>query len=225
MHCLWCGRYQKAHTVDNCTYFKAALVNGRMRAIKLQAKIQSGGRRVCGYCASLEHASTRCSKRFEDKRANLMATRQAVDEAFVWLYEIGFGPGAMISGMANERMWSGRGKGEKVVVIEDFTPYVLSHFVDELINGNQRNWYKVNAVDTSNERVQRIYLPYHITYAPKPTSKNVSIVHKADPAEIDKMKNSLSCYKNPIVNFNTAEEFFNAGYKFKAGSDEVVAPA
>ena len=223
--CTWCGRWQTGHTIDSCSYFKAALTAGRMRAVKMKAKMDSGGKRVCGYCAGTEHASTKCSKKFNDHRAKLSSEISDLDKAFEWLHEIGFGPGAMLNGMANEYRWNSRGKEEKMVVIGDFKPYTFTRFINELVNGSQRNWYAVDAVDTANERVQKIYLPHHSFYAPKPISKNVSVISKADPAEIDKMKNRMACYSSPIMKFSSAEEFFKAGYKFKAGSSEVVAPA
>ena len=225
MSCKWCGKYRSAHSTETCQYFQAALANGSLSAIKLQAKIQSGGRRVCGYCAHTEHASTKCPKRFNDERAKILRTRGAIEDAFKWLHEIGFGPGAMLSGMAAEYRWNSRGKNEKLVVIEEFKNWTMNQFMNELINGKERNWYQVNAVDTANERVQRIYLPYHITYAPKPTSKNVSIVHKANPEDIEKMKNHFDCYTSPVVLYDTAENFFAAGFKFKAGSGDVISPA
>jgi hypothetical protein len=224
-HCKWCGRYQTAHTIDACSYYKAALAAGRIRALKVKAKMDSGGKRVCGYCADINHASTKCPTKFNKRKAKLSAEIEAFDKAFEWLHEIGFGPGAMLNGMANEYRWNARTKEEKMVVIEDFRAYTFQRFINELVAGKQRNWYFVDAVDTSNEKVKRIYLPYHSFYAPKPTSKNVSVISKADPAEIDKMKNKMACYSSPVMKFNSAEEFFKAGYKFKAGSDEVISPA
>lgn len=225
MACKWCGRYQKAHEVQSCPHFQSALARGVIRAVKIQAKIQSGGKRVCGYCANAEHASTKCPKRFNDEKHKLTTIFTKAEEAFKWLHEIGFGPGAMLSGMANERYYNSRNKEEKIVVIEDFTQSVAHRFMQELINGTQRNWYQVNAVDISQERIRKIYLPFHAVYAPKPTSLKVSVIQKASPDEIDKMKLHFDCYLSPIMNFNTAEEFFAAGFKFKAGSSDVVAPA
>lgn len=224
-HCKWCGRYQTAHTIDACSYFQAALNKGSIQALKVKAKMDSGGKRVCGYCADTKHASTKCPVKFNNRKAKLSSEVEAVDKAFEWLHEIGFGPGAMLNGMANEYRWRARTKEEKMVVIGDFRPWTFQRFITELVDGTNRNWYFVDAVDTTNEKVQKIYLPYHSFYAPKPTSKNVSVISRADPAEIDKMKNKMACYSSPVMKFNSAEEFFKAGYKFKAGSDEVISPA
>ena len=215
--CKWCGNWQRGHTVDSCTYFESALKRNVLRAVKLKAKMESGGKRVCAYCASVDHASTKCPNKFYDTKAHLLKVKNQADAAFVWLHEIGFGPGAMLSGMATERGWSSGGKGEKIVVIENFTQRTFSNFMQELLNGDVRNWYFVDAVDTTNEKVKRIYLPYHEFYSPKPTSKKVSVIHRANEEDIESMKNMMDCYTNPIILYATAEEYFARGYKFKAG--------
>lgn len=221
-NCKWCGRWQTQHSINTCSYFQASLLRGDMRAIKLKAKIDSGGKRVCGYCAGLDHTSITCEKKFNDKKQVIVKSRAVMDPVFAWLHEIGFGTGAMISGMASDRFYRAGDKGEKIVVIEDFRQQTLINFINELAHGKNKNWFMVNAVDTTNEKIRRIYLPYHELYSPKPTSKNVSIVHRANEEDIEKMKMMLETYTSPVIHYNTAKEFFAAGHKFKAGSNEVV---
>lgn len=217
-YCKWCGKWQKGHLVQSCNYFQSALAKGSLRAVKLKTRMETGSGRVCAACADPNHSSTVCPKKFDTIKANLARQKEDYDKAFEWLHEIGFGPGAMLNGMASEYGWRSKGKSERLVVIEEFGPRAAQWFMSELAYGKQRNWYMVNAVDTENEKVRKIYLPFHSVYAPKPTSKNVSIVHRANPEDIEKMKSHFDCYKNEILNYDSADAYFSTGKKLKAGT-------
>lgn len=213
--CSWC--YSHLHTAKECTMLKAKAEEGNVRAIKFLNDI-NGGNRLCGYCAGENHTSTKCEKRFNDFKRRLTKSRDITDEAFKWLHQIGFGPGAMISGLAKKGWYSKNNKKENIVVIEEFNEYVASSFFKELTTGSKKNWFPVKAVDTSNEVVRNVYLPFHPEYSPRPSSLNVEILHRASPNDIENIKTFLECYQNPIMNFDSAEEFFEAGYKFKSGT-------
>lgn len=224
--CTFCKA--RGHGADKCAILVREVASGRVTAIKFQNKL-NGGRRLCGYCAGSGHSSTKCEKRFTDYRQKLDIHHKDCEKAFVWLHEIGFGPGAMLSGMARERRWSSRhgNKGEKAVIIENFSNRTLTEFLQELLYGSARNWYAVDAMDTSMEKVKNIYLPFHPVYSPRPTSMKVEVIHRANPEDIESLKQQISCYSNPVRMFATAKDFFDAGYKFKSGNlktPEIIAP-
>lgn len=212
--CPYCKNF---HELAVCTSYQYGLKNKSLSAIKLKNKIESGGGRVCATCASVEHTSNKCPKKFDDKKKALTNQKAKADNAFAWLHEIGFGPGCMLSGMSNERSYGTRGKEERIVVVEEFGGYSAKNFFEELLYGDQRNWFPVNAIDTSAEKIRKIYLPYHPFYSPKPTSKKVQVVHKANKEDIENLKKFISAYSNPIMNYDSAEKFFAAGFKFKSG--------
>jgi hypothetical protein len=147
---------------------------------------------------------------------------QVADAAFAWLHEIGFGPGAMLSAMASESRWRAKNKDQKMVIIEDFNDRTASSFLQELLYGTARNWYQVMAVDTACDKVSRIYLPFHPVFSPRPTSMKVEIVHRANPEDIDKLKQHVECYASPILEYSSAEEFFDDGFRFEAGQSKMV---
>lgn len=213
--CSYC--YQQKHDAHTCPRLALHEQQGDTTAIKFRKKLNGTIGRLCSYCGDEAHNSTRCGKRFDDHKTTLLQEKITAEPAFAWLQEIGFGVGCMISGMAKEYSYYSRGKEERVVIIGEFRPYVLKQFVNELLYGSARNWYSVDATDTANETIKRIYLPFHPVYAPRPTSMKVEIIHKANPEDTLALKNSLECYKSPLMNYSTAEDFFNAGYKFKSG--------
>lgn len=215
--CGYC--YSHGHDAMGCKLLSDRIAAGNVYAKKFYNSINGGGR-VCGYCAEKGHSTAICSTRFYDFKSALSNQKVKADPAIAWLREIGFGPGAMLSGMARESSWRSRDKGEKIVIINDFNQHVANDFFNELLNGDQRNWYRVNAVDTTNEDVRNIYLPFHPVYAPRPTSMNVQVVHKSNDEDIEKLKSFLSCYTNPVMRYNTAVDFFSAGYKFKTGNSK-----
>jgi len=216
--CSWC--YSRGHDAHGCTSLQSSVETGNAAAISLQKKINGITARLCGYCADEKHSSTVCPKRFADYKNALLNQKSDADKAFDWLKEIGFGPGAMLSGMARESGWNSKNKEDKIVVIEEFRGHTLNRFMNELLHGSNRNWYPVTAVDTTNETVRNIYLPFHFIYAPRPTSKGVQVVHRANDQDIEGMKRVVDCYSSPVLHFSTAEDFFNAGYKFKAGKSK-----
>lgn len=217
--CTWC--HLGGHDASQCTRLTDSVKKGQIRAIKFHKKITTGGR-VCGYCAEDNHSSPKCPKRFDDAKLMYASQKQVADAAFAWLHEIGFGPGAMLSAMATESSWRARGKDQKMVIIEDFTNRTVTSFLNELMYGTTRNWYQVTAVDTACEKIRRIYLPFHPVYSPRPTSMKVEIVHKATPEEIDKLKQHVECYASPLLEYSSAEEFFDAGFRFEAGQSKMV---
>jgi hypothetical protein len=212
--CGWC--YMQGHDASSCPRLEQSVQNGNMKAIKFHKSVTTGGR-VCGYCAEEKHSSTNCPKRFSDAKYEVAKEQQVASNAFAWLHEIGFGPGAMLSAMAAECGWSAEGKDQKMVVIEEFNSRVATTFFQELFYGQQRNWYHVKAVDTANENVRRIYLPFHPVYAPRPTSLKVEVLHKANPEDIDSMKKFIRALSSPLFDYDTAEEFFDSGLRFSAG--------
>ena len=215
--CSWC--YQSDHTAIDCQRLDTAVGNGLMRAIKYKKKLNGSTGRLCGYCADEGHVSNNCPKRYNDAKALVLSEKEISDKAFAWLKEIGFGPGAMLSGMAREKGWNSRGKSERIVIIEEFkNDAVASHFFANLLRGSDRNWYNVTAVDSTNETVRNIYLPFHPTFAPKPTSVNVQVIHKANEEDIEKYKKYLPALSSPLLDYNNAEEFFQDGYRFKNGT-------
>lgn len=216
--CGYC--YSHGHGADNCSLLKQRVEAGNIYAKKFLNSINGGGR-VCGYCAEKGHSTATCSSRFNDFKTGLLNQKTKADSAFVWLHEIGFGPGAMLSGMSRESSWRSKDKAERIVIINDFKQHIANDFFTELLFGDQRNWYRVNAVDTTNEDVRSIYLPFHPVYAPRPTSVKVQVIHKSNEEDIEKLKSFLQCYTNPVMRYNTAEEFFSAGYKFKTGNTKL----
>lgn len=218
--CSWC--YQLGHDANNCPGLKRYVSAGDVRALKFQKRLDGTSGRLCGYCGHENHSSVNCTKRFNDFKAGLIKQKDKADNAFSWLKEIGFGPGAMLSGMSRESSYRSRNKDERIVVIEEFSAGVASQFFKELFYGTQRNWYRVSAVDSTNERVRNIYLPFHPIYAPRPTSMKVSVVHRANDEDIESMKKFVPALNNPVMDYDTAEQFFSAGYKFKSGNTKYV---
>lgn len=212
---------------DRCTVLAKDVAAGVIGAVKYQNKMMGGGR-LCGYCAGSGHSSAKCERRFDTYRKNLDKHHVDCEKAFAWLHEIGFGPGAMLSGMARERRYSYKAsKGEKAVIIEDFGSRTLTEFLNELLYGSAKNWFPVDAVETTMEKVRNVYLPFHPTYSPRPTSMKVEVLHRANPEDIEGLKQKITCYVSPIRKFATAKDFFDAGYKFKTGNSnipEVIAP-
>ena len=215
--CGYC--YQQGHDASACNLLKLRVEAGNVHAKKFHNSI-SGGGRVCGFCAEGNHSSTNCPSRFYEYKHSLSQMKSVADKAFAWLHEVGFGPGAMLSAMAAEYGWRADGKDQKMVIIEEFNDRVAAQFFQELLWGQQRNWYHVKAVDTANDNVRRIYLPFHPVYAPRPTSMKVQVVHKANEIDIEKMKMHLTCYHSPVMLHETAESFFAEGYKFEAGNNK-----
>ena len=213
--CGWC--HMGGHDASGCQHLVQGVKNGNMKALKFQKSLTTGGR-VCGYCADEKHSSTNCPKRFDDFKRNVRAANQVASKAFEWLHEIGFGPGAMLSAMAAEYGWRADGKDQKMVIIEEFNQRVANNFFQELFYGQHRNWYHVKAVDTANDDVRRIYLPFHPVYAPRPTSMKVEVLHRANPEDIDSMKKFVPSLTSPVLDYQTAEQFFDSGYRFAAGS-------
>lgn len=218
--CGYC--WQHGHDAKSCPRLKTQLESGSVRAKKFSNNLNGGGR-VCGYCADKGHSSTNCSKRFDDYVPTLAKQKAIANQAFSWLHEIGFGPGAMLSAMATESGWRAANKDQRMVIIEEFNERVANNFFQELLYGQQRNWYHVKAVDTANEDVRRIYLPFHPHFAPRPTSMKVEVLHKANPEDIDSMKKFIPALTSPALDYNTAEEFFAAGYRFNAGNSQSVS--
>lgn len=214
-NCGYC--YQQGHNARDCDLLKTRVVAGNVNAKKFQNSINGGGR-VCGFCADKEHSSTNCPSRFYQFKHSVMVQKNLADPAFAWLHEIGFGPGAMLNGMSRESRYYSRSKDERIVVIKDV---VGTNFFHELLYGNQRNWYQVYAIDTANEDVRSIYLPFHPVYAPRPTSMKVQVIQKASEIDIEKMKRHLTCYNNPVMLHETAEDFFAQGYRFKSGNTKL----
>jgi hypothetical protein len=226
--CSYCHQFK--HGADTCDSLKRAIARGDLRAVKFQNKLVGGGR-LCGYCAGRGHSSSKCDKRFDTYRQALLKMQEDCDKAFTWLHEIGFGPGAMLSGMSKEHKWSyinkKDNKADRTVIIGDFTSNSLQIFLKELLYGAQRNWFEVDGVDTSMEKVRQIYLPFHPLYSPRPTSVKVEVVHRSNPEDIDSLKLKLECYVSPVIRFATAKDFFDAGYKFKSGTNvipDIIAP-
>lgn len=215
--CSYC--YQNdGHDATNCPLMQTRANQGNVRAKKLMNSFNGGGR-LCGFCAEKDHSSTNCPSRFYQFRHSVMIQKNLADSAFAWLHEIGFGPGAMLNGMSREsRYYSNNTKDERIVVINDV---VGTNFFHELLYGKQRNWYQVYAIDTANEDVRSIYLPFHPVYAPRPTSMKVQVIQKASEVEIEKMKRHLTCYTNPVMLHETAEDFFAQGYRFKSGNGKL----
>lgn len=224
--CTFCKA--RGCSANKCLVLKKQVLAGRVTAIKFQNKMNGGGR-LCGYCAGGGHSSAKCEKRFEVYKQNLSIHHTDCEKAFAWLHEIGFGPGAMLSGMARERRYSygDKSKGEKAVIIEDFHGKTLTVFLQELLYGSARNWFAVDAVETTLEKVKTIYLPFHPVYSPRPTSMKVEVIHRANPEDIEALKQRINCYVSPIMKFATAKDFFDAGYKFKSGASHVpeIIPA
>lgn len=217
--CSYCFKSDNGHNASNCPLLSLRASGGNVYAKKLQNRY-SGGGRVCSFCAEKDHNSTNCPSRFYQFKASLVNQKQVADPAFQWLHEIGFGPGAMLNGMSRESAYWSKNKEERIVVINDFNSRVATMFFNELLWGDKRNWYTVCAVDTSNEDVRSVYLPFHPTYAPRPTSMKVQIVHKANPDDIEKLKSHLTCYNNPVMLVDTAEQFFAEGFKFVSGNNK-----
>jgi hypothetical protein len=217
--CSWC--YSTSHSAKECDVLKNRAEEGNVRAKKFINDI-NGGKRVCGYCAGEDHSSSKCKTRFNDFKSSLVKSQSDIEKVFIWLHQIGFGPGAMISGIAKKGWYSKNNKKENIVVIEDFNRRVADLFFRELTTGIKKNWFPVKAIDTSNEDVRNIYLPFHPVYSPRPTSLKVEIIHKANPDDIENIKSFLECYTNPVMNFDSAEEFFDTGYKFKTGNTLAV---
>lgn len=215
--CSYC--YQNdGHDATNCPLMQTRANQGNVRAKKLMNSFNGGGR-LCGFCAEKDHSSTNCPSRFYQFRHSVMIQKNLADSAFAWLHEIGFGPGAMLNGMSREsRYYSNNTKDERIVVINDV---VGTNFFHELLYGKQRNWYQVYAIDTANEDVRSIYLPFHPVYAPRPTSMKVQVIQKASEVEIEKMKRHLTCYTNPVMLHETAKDFFAQGYRFKSGNGKL----
>lgn len=213
--CSWC--YTNGHDASGCSMLQSSVKAGSLKAIKFHKAITTGGR-VCGYCAGDKHSSTNCPKRFNEVKHEAQKTNAIASQAFQWLHEIGFGPGTMLSAMAAEYRWNGKDKDQKMVIIEEFTPTVATQFFQELLFGHERNWYNVKAVDTANDNVRRIYLPFHPVYAPRPTSMKVEILHRANPEDIDSMKWFVPSLSSPVLDYEDAQAFFDSGYRFAAGS-------
>lgn len=214
--CSYC--YQNdGHDATNCPLMQTRANQGNVYAKKLMNSYNGGGR-VCGFCADKEHSSTNCPSRFYQFRHSVMVQKNLADSAFAWLHEIGFGPGAMLNGMSRESRYYSSTKDERIVVINDV---VGTNFFHELLYGKQRNWYQVYAIDTANEDVRSIYLPFHPVYAPRPTSMKVQVIQKASEVEIEKMKRHLTCYTNPVMLHETAEDFYAQGYRFKSGNGKL----
>ena len=105
------------------------------------------------------------------------------------------------------------------LIIEEFKgKYTANHFFAKLLRGTDRNWYPVTAIDSTNENVRNIYLPFHPVFAPRPTSMNVQVIHKANEEDIEKFREHLPALSSPLLDYNSAEEFFEAGYRFKTGT-------
>jgi len=209
--CAYCGT-TPPHTPLECKRLLECASAGDIYAKKVLNKAK-GLKKICGGCGDAGHFSTQCPVKFAAKRKYILEKRANLDAAFIWLHEIGFGPGCMLNGMAKDWRWASTPKGEKMVVIEDFSSGVFNKFLDEMIGTGPKNWYMVKAVDTTNETVSRIYLPYHKYYAPTPTSKKVEVVHKAKPEELEKLKGFVDAYTDPILSHGTLESYLKAGHR------------
>lgn len=216
--CGWC--YDTQHKASDCEKLKQKANEGNVVAIKYVNSLNGGGR-LCAYCAGSGHTSTKCSKKFDTLKRLAEKEKIIAEPAFEWLKEIGFGPGAMLTGMSKEGYYSKRGKDERIVIISDFTKNTAIEFFKELLFGVNRNWYRVDGIDTCNEIIRNIYLPFHPLYSPRPTSTKVSILHKAKEEDVDKLKEFLLCYSSPVFNYDNAEDFFAAGYKFTSSNTKV----
>ena len=210
--CKWCS---ENHETNTCEKFKRALESpGNLYALKFKAKMENGGHRICRHCASNKHWGPSCPVKFNTLKSQLVQQKVIADKAFEWLHEIGFGPGCMITGMARERTYRAKEKGDKAILIEEFTGYSTQNvFFQKLLYGKVRNWYNVTASDTAMEKVKQVYLPYHPVYAPTPTSKRVEVIVRASFDDIENLKRYIPCYTDNMMKFDTAEEFFKAGLK------------
>jgi hypothetical protein len=216
-------RYENSdkHETKDCPLFKSALARNEISAIKLNNKMATGGR-VCGYCGGVDHTSTKCPKKFTELKAHIIKQKQKAEEISAWLHEIGFGPGCAINTLSREKSWGVKNREYKVVAIEDFTGYTAVNFFKELLHGKLRRWFYVQAIGTDGEIVRQIYLPYNAKFSPCAGSKKTEVINRASKEEIDKLCKHLPYYANEAVTlYNTAEDFFNAGYKFVAGSKHV----
>ena len=201
------------HETKDCPRLKNDVILGNIRALKVQHKFSGAKGRLCAFCASNSHAQKTCPKKFDDAKKNLLWQKNAAEPAFEWIKEIGFGPGCLLTGMARERSYRAMDKAEQLVVIEDFTPIVARWFFNELMYGKNRNWYQVNAISGTAERIKQIYLPYHETYSPKPTAKKVQIITRSTDAEIEALKKYFPCFSSKILNYPDAASFYAAGNK------------
>ena len=117
--CSWC--YQQGHSAKVCPRLDASAKAGSLNALKYQKKLNGATGRLCGYCADEGHSSGNCPKRYDTFKKLTLSEKEMSEKALAWLKEIGFGPGAMLSGMARESGWnSKKNKAERIVIIEEF---------------------------------------------------------------------------------------------------------
>ena len=216
--CGWC--YSRAHKAQDCPNLKHSVGQNSIAAIKYDKRLNGSTGRLCGYCGDENHTSGICPKRFEDSRRTVVSERQIAEKAFEWLKEIGFGPGAMLSGMGRTSSWNSREKGDRIIVIEEFNKITGERFVSELLYGKERNWFPVCAVDTTNETIRNIYLPFHPVFSPKPTSMKVQVIHRSSEEDIEKIKNLLPSLSSPLNDYTDSDDFFSSGYRFENGKSK-----
>lgn len=222
----YCNYCYKKHSEEFCNTLELDVSNKKIKAVLFKNKI-IGGPRLCTYCATPGHTVSRCEQRFIKYRALLERVKSDADAAFAWLHQIGFGPGAMLSGMASGGGYTTRDKGNRLVCIEPFNSYTFNKFMNELLYGKNKNWFYVNAVEVGFDKIRKIYLPFNPMYSPKPTSVKVEVIHKANESDIEDLKAHLLCYTSPVIFYEKASDFFNYGYKFNSAPTKypkIVAP-
>lgn len=215
--CGYC--FSNTHLTATCSTMARHAEEGRKTAVAYKKRLEGITTRLCGYCSSEEHSSTKCSKRFHDSRDRTLALTSQVNDLFSWLFEIGFGPGAALTTKKNSK------KKEMVIVISDFRDNALHYFISAAFakkeKTNKSSYLPISAVSLENERVRDAILPFNADYSFSKYATNVEVLQRASEEEIANLKSQalkvLNCHE-ALLNYNDAESFFNAGYRFAAGT-------